>query len=62
MKILHDVTCKRCGCTTSGMWVDPQDLINSHICPDGERSDSLVVSDRVVLGPGERGKDDEHQR
>ena len=62
MKTLNDVTCKRCGCTTSGMWVDPDDLIATHICPDGGRSDSFAVSERIVPGPGERGRDDEVPR
>ena len=59
MKTLHDVTCKRCGCTTSGMWVDPADLIAAHNCPDGGCSESFTVSERIVPGPGERLKDDD---
>lgn len=59
MKVLNDVTCNRCGCTTSGMWVDHEELSASHVCPDGGRSDSFMTATRLVPGPGERGKDDE---
>jgi hypothetical protein len=59
VKTLNDVTCHRCKCTMSCMWVDPADVIASHVCPDGGRSDSISVTERVVPGPGERGKDDE---
>ena len=62
MKTLNDVTCKRCGCTVSGMWVEHEDLIASHVCPDGGSSKSFTTSTRIVPGPGERGKDDEGPR
>ena len=58
MRTLNDVTCKRCGYTESGMWVDPQDLAASHVCTDGGRSDSFTTTERVVPGPGERGRDE----
>ena len=56
MRTLSVVTCNRCQCTASGMWVDPEDLVTAHICPDGGQSDSFSVETRVVLGPGERGR------
>lgn len=59
MKTLTDVTCNRCGCTESLMWVDPSDARAAHACPDGGRSDSFSVSTRIVMGPGERCRDDE---
>ena len=40
------------------MWIEPADLAMSHVCPDGGRSDSFAVASRIVLGPGECGKDD----
>lgn len=62
MRTLTDITCKRCGCTESVMWLDPKEVQEAHTCPDGGRSDSFSIRERVVPGPGERGKDDESRR
>lgn len=61
MKTMVDVTCGRCGCTTSGWWLDPTDLAASHTCPDGgtPATGQLSTSERIVPGPGERGSDRE---
>jgi hypothetical protein len=62
MRTLHDVKCDRCGITASANGVDPIDLVESHVCPNGGNRDSIHVTTRIVLGPGERGKDDEPVR
>lgn len=63
MRTLHDITCERCGCTTSAQGVDYRDVVVSHVCPDGAReSGSFTVKDRVVPGPGERLADKETPR
>ncbi len=59
MKTLNDVTCKCCGNTTSCMWADPEEVARAHVCPDGQRSDQIAISTRVVPGHGERGRDRE---
>lgn len=48
--------CDLCGCTASYMWVDPGDE-TGHACPGGARPDSFSATERVVPGPGERGRD-----
>ncbi len=62
MKVLTDYTCDRCGCTASYTGVAPADIPEIHTCPDGGRSDSFSMRTRTVLGPGERGRDDEAPR
>ncbi len=62
MKTLTDITCKRCGCTTSVMWLPCEEVVASHVCPDGGRSDSFVTHERIIPGPGERIKDVERPR
>lgn len=59
MRTLTDITCKRCGCTTSVMWLTVEEAQAIHACPDGERSTEFSVRERVVPGPGERLKDKE---
>lgn len=62
MKTLTDITCARCGCTASTMWLaadEIEEVARAHVCPDGGRSETYSTRERVVLGPGERGRDDE---
>lgn len=58
MKTLIDVMCNRCHTTVSCMWFEPAHVQESHVCPDGERSPSFSITERVVPGPGEQGKDE----
>jgi hypothetical protein len=57
VRVLNYVTCNRCTCTASCMWVDPKDVVAAHVCPDGERSDAFIVTTRIIPGPGEHGKE-----
>jgi hypothetical protein len=54
MRNFTDVTCKRCGNTESVLWVNPDDIAASHVCPDGGRSVSFSTKLRSAPGPGER--------
>jgi len=57
MRMLVDVKCNYCMCSTSSMWLDPTDIAalkKSHICADGGTSDSFTETTRRVPGPGER--------
>jgi hypothetical protein len=58
MRTWHDITCGRCGLTESCELADPEDLIETHVCVDGKRSDSFTTKMRRVPGPGERLSDE----
>ena len=62
MRIFLDTTCPRCGAreSTSGLSADEvREIAKSHVCADGVRTESGPPIERIVLGPGERLKDEE---
>ena len=58
MKTYLDTTCPRCGWTCSTRDISHElalELTKSHVCVDGERTQSGAPVVRHVPGPGERG-------
>ena len=59
MRTMMDIKCERCACTTSCQWIEPQDVIAAHVCLDGGCSEAFVVTERIVLGPGESSREED---
>jgi len=59
MRILLDITCPRCGWTTSTQGLSTEvtkELAAQHVCPDGWHVAAGDPVERRVPGPGERNK------